>query len=68
MVVAYRVGWPDQMLIEGTLATIRDRVLAQKITRTALILVGPSLPDVDFRDSALYDVAHTHIVRPRRTA
>ena len=68
VVVAYRVGWPDQMFIEGTLATIRDRVRAEKITRTALILVGPALADVDFRDSALYDGAHPHILRPRRSA
>ncbi len=66
VVVAYRVGWPDELLIRGTLADIRDRVRAAKITRTALILVGPALGDVrDFRDSALYDPAHPHVLRPR---
>lgn len=66
VVVAYRVGWPDEMLIRGTLADIRDRVRAAKITRTALILVGPALGEVrDFRDSALYDPAHPHVLRPR---
>ena len=38
VIVAYRVGWPDQAFIHGTLATIRDKVRAAKITRTALIL------------------------------
>ncbi len=58
VVVAYRVSWPDQMLIRGTLSDIRDKVRAQKITRTALILVGPALRETqDFRDSALYDPA-----------
>ena len=67
--VAYRVGWPDQLLIRGTLADIRDKVRAEKITRTALILVGPALGQVrDFRDSALYDPAIPHVLRPRVAA
>jgi precorrin-4/cobalt-precorrin-4 C11-methyltransferase len=66
VVVAYRVGWPDQKLIRGTLADIREKVRAEKITRTALILVGPALGEVrEFRDSALYDPAIPHVLRPR---
>src|SRR5882724_10535237 len=42
-VVAYRVSWPDELLIRGTLSNIRDKVKATGITRTALILVGPVL-------------------------
>lgn len=65
MVVAYRVGWPDQLLIRGTIADIRKKVRAEKITRTALILVGPALGDVqDFRESALYDPSKPHVLRP----
>ncbi len=65
VVVAYRIGWPDQMLIHGTLADIREKVRAEKITRTALILVGPALGDArDFADSALYDPARPHVLRP----
>ncbi len=68
VVVAYRVGWPDQKLIRGTLSDIREKVRAEKITRTALILVGPALGEVDgFRDSALYDPASPHVLRPRAT-
>jgi precorrin-4/cobalt-precorrin-4 C11-methyltransferase len=64
--VAYRVGWPDETLIRGTLADIHGKVRDAKITRTALILVGPALGDVrDFRDSALYDAAVPHLLRPR---
>jgi precorrin-4/cobalt-precorrin-4 C11-methyltransferase len=63
VVVAYRVSWPDQQLLRGTLATIRDQVKQAGITRTALILVGRVLGDSDFRDSALYDPAHTHVLR-----
>jgi len=68
VIVAYRVGWPDQMFIHGTLSTIRAKTRAAKITRTALILLGPALSDTDFRDSALYDGAHPHILRPKRSA
>ena len=64
-VVAYRVSWPDEMLICGTLATIRDQAKAAGLTRTALILVGPALTAEGFRDSALYDAAHFHVLRKR---
>lgn len=64
--VATRVGWPDQSLIRGTLADIRDQVKAQGITRTALILVGRALDPVDFDDSRLYASDHTHVLRPAK--
>ena len=66
VIVAYRVGWPDQAFIHGPLSDIRDKVRAAKITRTALIFVGRALADSDFRDSALYDARHAHLLRPTR--
>ena len=67
VIVAYRVGWPDEDYIHGTLSDIRAKVQEAKITRTALIFVGPALAQTtDFRDSALYDAAHAHILRPKR--
>jgi precorrin-4/cobalt-precorrin-4 C11-methyltransferase len=64
--VVYRVGWPDQMLIRGTLSDIREKVRVEKITRTALILVGPALGEVsNFKDSALYDPDMPHVLRPK---
>ena len=66
-IVAYRVGWPDALFVHGTLSDIREKVRAEKITRTALILVGPALADgTEFRDSALYDATHAHVLRPQR--
>ena len=41
--VVYRVGWPDQQVIRGTLADIVARVKEAKITLQALILVGQAL-------------------------
>ena len=67
VVVAYRITWPDQMIIRGTLSTIAKKVREAKLTRTALILVGPVLDAHDFRDSALYDGAHEHVLRNRKT-
>ncbi|MEM9715997.1 MAG: precorrin-4 C(11)-methyltransferase [Pseudomonadota bacterium] len=65
VVVGYRVGWPDEMILRGTLSDIREKVRAEKITRTALIMVGPALGNIrDFKDSALYDPAKPHVLRP----
>lgn len=66
VVVAYRVGWPDEAFVEGTLSDIQDKVRAAKITRTALVLVGRVLAAEGFSDSALYDAGHVHVLRPRR--
>jgi len=68
VIVAYRVGWPDEQFIHGTLADIRDKVRAAKLTRTALVFVGRVLAETEFRDSALYDAGHAHILRPKRKA
>jgi precorrin-4/cobalt-precorrin-4 C11-methyltransferase len=53
--VVVRASSPAQLILRGTLADIAAQVVAAKIERTALILVGPALAARDFRDSALYD-------------
>ena len=69
VVVAYRVTWPDQLILRGTLSDIRAKVREAKVTRTALILVGPALADeTAFPDSALYDPTKPHVLRPQRSA
>ena len=65
-VVAYRVSWPDELLIRGTLADIRDKVKKARITRTALVLVGPALADEYVAESKLYAADHHHSMRPLR--
>jgi precorrin-4/cobalt-precorrin-4 C11-methyltransferase len=67
VIVVYKVTWPDQQIIFGTLSTIVAKVRSAKLTRTALILVGHVLAQRDFRDSALYDPAHEHVLRNRKT-
>jgi precorrin-4/cobalt-precorrin-4 C11-methyltransferase len=46
---------PEERILRGTLADIAAKVAAERIERTALILVGRALGAEEFRDSALYD-------------
>ncbi len=64
--VVHRASWPDQRIVGGTLADIEGKVRRARITRTALVLVGRVLDPDTFRDSALYDPDHAHLLRPRR--
>lgn len=67
--VVYRASWPDEQVLRGTLAQIHGQVRTAKLTRTALILVGPALArDQGFPDSALYDPGQPHLLRPRVTS
>jgi len=63
VVVAYRATWPDELYIRTTLAEMKDVVRANKITRTALIMVGKVFGDVAFRDSDLYNADYSHVLR-----
>lgn len=65
--VVHRASWPDERVIRGTLADIREKVKAAGITRTALILVGRVLAERDFAESRLYAPGHHHLLRPRRS-
>jgi precorrin-4/cobalt-precorrin-4 C11-methyltransferase len=66
VVVAYRVSWPDEMILRGTLADIRAAVKEAGITRTALILVGRALAVPEsFAESRLYAAEHHHVLRPK---
>ena len=64
--VVYRASWPDERIITGTLADIADKVRAEKITRTALVIVGRVLDADATARSGLYDPAHAHLLRPKR--
>jgi len=63
--VGYRLTWPDQDIVRGTLDTIVSLVKPKRFTRTALILVGKALSEDDFTDSRLYAADHHHVLRPR---
>ncbi|WP_020677272.1 precorrin-4 C(11)-methyltransferase [Geopsychrobacter electrodiphilus] len=66
--VVYRASWPDEKIVEGTLADIAARVAAAGITRQALVLVGEVLkarrqgvPE----KSKLYDAGFAHGYRSK---
>jgi precorrin-4/cobalt-precorrin-4 C11-methyltransferase len=61
--VLYRVSWPDELIIRGTLDDIAAQVRAAKLTRTALIIVGRVLEGSEAQDSSLYSPDHVHIFR-----
>jgi len=54
VVIAARVSWPDEIIIRTRLADLDQQMKAHKITRTAIIFVGPALESQSFRDSELY--------------
>jgi precorrin-4/cobalt-precorrin-4 C11-methyltransferase len=53
--VVVQASSPAELILRGTLGDIAAKVVAAKIERTALIMVGRALAAEDFRDSALYD-------------
>jgi precorrin-4/cobalt-precorrin-4 C11-methyltransferase len=68
VVVAYRVSWPDQVLIRCRLATLAEEMRAAKIQLTALILIGPMLEPDRARNSQLYDRTYSHRFRKRESS
>ena len=63
VVIIYRATWPDEEVIHTTLSEMKARVREEKITRTALIMVGRVFGETRFRDSSLYDEGYAHILR-----
>ena len=69
--VVYRVGWPDEMVITGTLGDIAPKVKRAGITLQALVLVGAAFaPDIRRMEangksasSHLYSSDYTHLYR-----
>ena len=64
--VVYRASWPDERIVTGTLGNLAEQVRPLRLRRTALILVGRVLGAETFDESALYDAAHHHLLRPRK--
>jgi len=52
--VIYHASWPDQKVLMGTLENIAEKVEAQGISRSALIIVGGVVKRTDFWRSHLY--------------
>ncbi len=52
--IVARAGWPDELILRGTLETIAAQVDEASVVRTAVILVGPALASHGFDESHLY--------------
>ncbi len=58
--VVYRASWPDQKIIVGTLKDITKKVQSEKITRTAIVIIGDVIKPKSYEFSKLYDKSFSH--------
>ncbi len=58
-VIAYRVTWPDELVVRCSLAELEATVKAHKLWKHTLVLVGPALAAGGTR-SHLYHPGHFH--------
>jgi len=61
--VIHKASCPDQQIVRGTLADIRDKVKAAGIKTQSMIVVGHVLTSTDFANSRLYDPTFAHRFR-----
>jgi precorrin-4/cobalt-precorrin-4 C11-methyltransferase len=61
--VVYRATWPDEVVIRCRLAELADQIRGARISKHALVLVGPALADDGGRRSNLYHPAFSHTFR-----
>jgi precorrin-4/cobalt-precorrin-4 C11-methyltransferase len=59
VVVAYRVTWPDELMLRCTVGTLAATVREHKLWKHTLFLVGPALGAHGTR-SHLYHPGHFH--------
>ncbi len=65
--VIYRASWDDQKVIVGTLQDIVKKVRDEKITRTAIIIIGDVVDPKSYEFSRLYDKTFTHGYRKAKS-
>ena len=63
--VVYKASWPEEKIIQGTLTTITEKMKNEKITLSALIIVGDVLRPENFKDSQLYSKDFSHLFRKK---
>jgi len=65
--VVYKASWKDQKIISGTLQDITKKVLKEKITRTAIVIIGDVIKPSSYEYSRLYDKTFSHGYRKKIT-
>ncbi len=58
--VVYRASWNDEKIIRGTLKDIAQRTRKEKITRTAIVIIGDIIKPKSYEYSRLYDKTFSH--------
>ena len=61
--VVYRASWSDQKVIVGTLEDITKKVRAERIIKTAIVIIGDVIQPSSYEYSRLYDKTFTHSFR-----
>lgn len=61
--IVHRASWPDQVIVRGTLADIREKAREAGLKSQSMILVGRVLTASDFANSKLYDPDFSHRFR-----
>ncbi|HJT10127.1 MAG TPA: precorrin-4 C(11)-methyltransferase [Candidatus Nitrosotalea sp.] len=56
----YRASWKDEKVITGTLETIAKKIRDEKITKTAIIIIGDIVNPKQYEYSRLYDKTFSH--------
>ncbi len=65
--VVYRASWNDQKIIIGTLNDITKKVWNEKITRTAIVIIGDVINPKTYEYSKLYDKTFSHGYRKAKS-
>jgi precorrin-4/cobalt-precorrin-4 C11-methyltransferase len=61
--VLYKVTWPEETIIRGTVDNIANKVKRSKISKTAIVIIGRILSEGGYGRSKLYDPLFTHAHR-----
>lgn len=60
--VVYRASWKDEKILTGSLVTMKEKILENKITKHALVIIGDALSGGE-KYSKLYDKDFSHGTR-----
>jgi len=66
--VVYRASWNDEKILIGTLQDISKKVLKEKITKTAIVIIGDVVKPESYEYSRLYDKTFSHGFRKAKVA
>lgn len=58
--VVYRASWKDEKVVTGTLENIAKKIRDEKITKTAIIIIGDIVSPKHYEYSRLYDKTFSH--------